>query len=162
MKKIAIFLILILVLGFFVNKKIIAQNEVLEPLPPRPLTPIKSTQGSSNTTSDVSSSSKGPFGGWIINKKATKIQSLENAGYTCPVLGQTIEIKNARGSKGPTSYFIPSFIRSTYPTGIGKAILGYFAGKTTIVCTHPSGAVENVILSNIINYGVSKSPVLKK
>lgn len=159
MKKIAIFLIFILILGFFVNQKIIAQNEVLEPLPPKPLTPIESTQAGQTGSTDLSGG-KGPLAGLILYKKALKIQSLEAAGYICPVLGETIEIKKQKEThKYPTSYFIPSFVKAKYQTTPGKAILGYYSGKTTITCTHPLGATETVTLSNIVKYGVSKNVI---
>lgn len=157
MKKIAIFLILILVLSFFVNEKIIAQVEPLEPLPPKSFTPIESSQAGKTGSTDLSGG-RGPLAGLILHKKALKIQTLEAAGYICPVLGETIEIKKQKEThKYPTSYFIPAFVKAKYPTASGKAILGYYSGKTTITCTHPLGATETVTLSNIVRYGVSKN-----
>lgn len=162
MKKISILLIFVLIVTFFLSNKIIAQVEPLEPLPTKPLTPIKSNQ-SSQTGSTDSSGGRGAFAGRIINTKALKIQTLEAAGYICPVLGQTIEIKKQKPNHTyPTSYFIPTFVKSKYPTGPGKAILGYYSGKTTITCTHPAGAVETVTLSNLTRFGVSKSAVSNK
>lgn len=117
-----------------------------------------------NKTNNVSSpEQKGAIGGRIINKKANRIESLETAGYVCPSFGQTIEIKKQvtrKGIlKGPTSYFIPSFIKTTYPIEVNKAIIAYYSGTTNITCVHPSGATEIVTLSNIIRYGVSRNPI---
>lgn len=148
MKKFSLLLILVTITSVLFYFKINAQ--VTAPLPTQSLKPISS----------IVSGGKGPLAGFIINKKATKIQTLEAAGYVCPVIGQTIEIKKSNEKyKFPTSYFIASFVKSKNPTGPGKAILGYYAGTTTITCTHPIGSVETVILSNIVKYGVSKGAV---
>lgn len=144
MKKISILLIFVLILGFFVNQKIIAQVEPIEPLPTKELKPIKLN--------------KGPLAGRILHMKALKIQTLEAAGFICPVVGETIEIKKQNEKhKYPTSYFIPLYIQAKYPPTSGKLILGYYSGTFTITCTHPAGAVETVILDSIQKYNVSKS-----
>ena len=157
MKKFSLLLILVTITSVLFYFKINAQ--VTEPLPTQSLKPISSIEKGKTGSTDLSGG-KGPLAGFIINKKATKIQTLEAAGYICPVIGQTIEIKKSNEKyKFPTSYFIASFVKSKNPTGTGKAILGYYAGTTTITCTHPIGSVETVILSNIVKYGVSKGAV---
>lgn len=150
MKKFSLLLILVTITSVLFYFKINAQ--VTAPLPTQSLKPISSIEKGKTGSR--------PLAGFIINKKATKIQTLEAAGYVCPVIGQTIEIKKSNEKyKFPTSYFIASFVKSKNPTGPGKAILGYYAGTTTITCTHPIGSVETVILSNIVKYGVSKGAV---
>ena len=50
------------------------------------------------------------FGGKIVQTKSIEIQKLESTGYTCHVMGSTITIKPV--GPYPTSYMIPSFIKS--------------------------------------------------
>jgi hypothetical protein len=129
-----------LIATFFLSLKVIAQTESL---------PTKNLKVSVN---------KGPLAGRILHMKALKIQTLEAAGFICPVAGETIEIKKQNEKhKYPTSYFIPLYIQAKYPPTSGKLILGYYSGTFTITCTHPAGAVETVILDSIQKYNVSKS-----
>jgi hypothetical protein len=164
MKKIGIFILMISVFGttFFISNKLSAQVEPLEPLPTKPLTPIQSNQRNQTGNTNIPGG-KGAIAGRIISTKAKEIEALENAGYVCPSFGQTIEIKKQitrKGVlKGPTSYFIASFIKSSYPITVDKAIIAYYSGTTNITCVHPLGATKTVVLNNILKYGVSKNPI---
>ncbi len=146
MKKIGIFTLVIFIFAitFLMSNILRAQVEPLKPLPAKELKLIKLNQG--------------PLAGRILHMKALKIQNLEAAGFKCPVVGETIEIKKQKEThKYPTSYFIPSYVQAKYPPTSGKLILGYYSGTFTIICTHPAGAVEPVILDSIQKYNVSKS-----
>lgn len=177
MKKVGIFILMISIFSttFFISNRLSAQVEPLNPLPAKPFKPIQSNQKIENDTKPIPiisndlylAGGRGGLGGWIEKKKAKKIEYLENQGYECTVfaqkietVGQTIEIEkqNKRG-KYPTSYFIPKSVNYKYQIEEQKAIIGYREGTTTIICKFPNRPVEEVILSNITKYGVSKEAV---
>ncbi len=101
-----------------------------------------------------------PFGGRIVNTKATEIQSMQSSNYRCIVPGTTITI-NPIGSTAPTTYLIPATVKSKtgYSARAGQQIKGlYSQSKTTITCifqgTPPSTAT--VQLTPITMYGTSR------
>lgn len=78
------------------------------------------------------------FGGKITSTlKALEIQELEESGFVCNVPGTTIEILPIGSSAGtPTSYFIPSYVKSSTRTTpkAGQLIMGKYSGTTSITC----------------------------
>lgn len=101
-----------------------------------------------------------PFGGSIVNTKATEIESMENSNYKCVVPGTTITIKSVVKS-APTTYFISSGTKSKtgYSPRAGQQIKGLYSNsKTTITCifqgTPPS--TSTVQLTPITLYGTSR------
>lgn len=105
----------------------------------------------------ASVSSSKVFGGKIISTKATEIETLESANYSCVVAGETIQINPI---KGPSSYIIPAgtISKTGYKTRTGQWIIGKYSGKTTITCTFQGEppATETVTLDTITLYGTSK------
>lgn len=117
-----------------------------------------SSANTTSGTSESSSSSSGIFGGKITETKASKIQSLEDEGYTCDVSGSSIEINPI---KGPSSYIIPSgtISKTGYAIRSGQWILGKYSGKTTVTCTKQCGETEctsTAILDTITLFGTSR------
>lgn len=121
-------------------------------------------------TTFAASLSSSMFGGKIIATKAKMISSLELAGYKCDdVKGESIEILSFRG---PTSYFIPTNVKSKTNTtpSAGQYILGKYSGTTTITCKRESGETGGswfssgisifsaipVTLPNVTLFGTSK------
>ena len=90
------------------------------------------------------------FGGRIISTTAVEIRTLENAGYTCEVPGETITI--APVGKYPTSYLIPFGVesRSMRPLGNNRWILGSYKPITTpITCTSDDLLFPDVKIVNL-------------
>lgn len=101
-----------------------------------------------------------PFGGTIVENKATEIQTTEQANYTCAVPGKTITIKTDLKS-APTTYFIPSAVSSkTHTTPqVGQRIKGFYSqSKSTITCKYRGypPSQRTVELVPITLYGTSK------
>ncbi len=108
----------------------------------------------------VSAGASKPFGGTIMNTKATEIQSLESSNYKCVVPGSSITIKS-KGPKGaPTTYLIPAAVKSKTNTTAraGQAIKGlYSTSKTTITCIYQGypPSTTTTQLTPITMYGTS-------
>jgi len=101
-----------------------------------------------------------PFGGRIVNAKATEIESMEGANYKCVVPGNTITIKS-NDSTDPTTYFISAGTKSKtgYSPRAGQQIKGkYSNSKTTITCIYQGYPpnTETVQLTTIELYGTSR------
>ncbi len=99
-----------------------------------------------------------PFGGTIINTKATTVELLEDSGFSCMVPGQTIAIKPV--GKSPINYFIPFAVISKTKTTprISQWILGLYSTPTIITCiydTYPF-PTTTVSLNTITLWGTSK------
>jgi hypothetical protein len=100
----------------------------------------------------------GVFGGKITSTKAVEIEALESVGYICDLNGTSLSLRPMRG---PSSVIIPFHVRPKTRTvpGVGKSILGRYAGKTTVTCRMPCGAtecVDMVILDTVTYFGTSK------
>lgn len=101
-----------------------------------------------------------PFGGTIIQNKATEIETTEKANYTCAVPGKTITIK-ADLKSAPTTYLIPSAVTSKTGTTpqAGQRIKGFYSqSKSTITCKYRGypPSQKTVELVPITLYGTSK------
>lgn len=101
------------------------------------------------------------FGGRIIKTTATRIQTLQNSGWSCIVPGTSIDIKPI---KGPSSYMIPLTTKSKTNTtpASGQQIIGKYSGKTVITCTRscpPAVCETTVSLDTITLFGTSKSAI---
>ncbi len=110
-------------------------------------------------TVSAASASK-PFGGQIVNTKATEIQSYENAGYNCIVPGSTITIRS-KVSSAPITYLIPAAVKSKTNTSAraGQEIKGlYSQSKTSITCIYQGypPRTATVQLTPITLYGTSR------
>jgi hypothetical protein len=100
------------------------------------------------------------FGGTITDTKAKDIKNLEDQGYTCNVIGSTIEIK-PQNEKMPSSYMIPATVKSSTKnkTSTDQKIIGKYNGKTTITCEKecpPTVCTSIVVLDKVKMYGNSK------
>ena len=99
------------------------------------------------------------FAGKIIHTKDIEIQTLEFAGYICPVFGSSISIIPMGSPLGtPTSYFIPfgTYSKTGYSVRTGQLIMGKYSWKTPIACVHPAGSVQTVWLDTISLFGTSR------
>lgn len=99
-----------------------------------------------------------PFGGMIINTKATTVELLEDSDFKCIVPGQTITIKPV--GKSPINYFIPASTISwtkTTPRS-DQWILGLYSTPTVITCIFQGYPPEEttVNLNTITLWGTSK------
>lgn len=100
----------------------------------------------------------GPFGGKIINTKASEIAMLEGMGYICYTPGESIEITPI---KGPSSYLIPSGTSSKtgFPLSPSQWIIGLYGNPTTIICILPGDppTTQYVNLNTITLFGNSQN-----
>jgi len=105
------------------------------------------------------------LGGKITSTRSTKIEELEDQGYTCEVPGTTIEINPVRPGFCPMSYIIPySTVSKTLTTPrSGQFILGLYSSITTqstctkIISYYPlTISTIEVMLPTIKMFGTSK------
>jgi hypothetical protein len=109
------------------------------------------------------SSLGGFFGGRIIYPEATKIFTLEKAGFICPMDGTSVSIIPLSSPAGtPVDYFIPGYVQSKTGTELmpGQLILGqYSGGQTIITCFYfesfPFIDTEDVPLNTLNLFGTS-------
>jgi len=99
------------------------------------------------------------FAGKIIYTKAKEIQALEWTGYSCPVVGSTIEVSPIKFSM-PHSYFIPASLKSKTGNNlkIGQSIMGKYGGKYMISCIlkYEPYTMKTVSLPTITLFGTSR------
>ncbi len=105
-------------------------------------------------------SSQNPFGGVIINTKATEIQQKEAQNFKCIVPGQTITIR-PKGRNSRTTFFIPAAVKQRGGSSLraNQNILGYFSqSMTTISCIYQGypTRTETVTLPSITLFGTNK------